>query len=168
MRQHQAIFILTILTTLNSLTFGQTTPQEIDSLLSVLAKTHISKEIMTNQAAIKIVSYGRNVLSLLADKFDDSTLTEVNSDCQNLRLTKGEIAMILADRIEYMPYAKLTNIQNCIMTFCEDNPNLIEYYFFAIRRDDVKEFQGRYKDWLTSGERKKWPPYLNNKKKKTR
>lgn len=167
MKLHAAILILTILTTLNGLSFGQAS-QEIDSLLSVLAKAQNSNEISTKHAANEIINYGKNVLLLLADRFDDNTSTEVNSDCQNFKLTKGEIAMILADRIEYMPYAKLTNIQNCLMTFCEDNPNLIEYYFYAIRRDNVKKFQVRYKDWLKSGERKKWPPYLNNKKKKTK
>jgi hypothetical protein len=159
--------ILFFLILVSSLSFGQTA-QQIDSLLSALTKTQNSKEISTEQEAIKIISYGKNVLPLLAEMFDDNTSTEIYSNCQNLNLTRGEVAIILADRIEYMPYAKLTNVQNCLMAFCENNPNLIEYYLYTIRRDNVKEFQGRYKDWLTSKDRRNWPSNLNSKKKKTK
>ncbi|HOY12607.1 MAG TPA: hypothetical protein PLY70_05680 [Saprospiraceae bacterium] len=144
--------------------FGQT-QLLIDSLVTVLSETKNSIEISKKPEAIKIISYGQKSLTFLSNIFDDQTLTETRSEFQNLVLTKGEIAIILADKIEYMPYGRLTNIQNCLLEFCKDNPNLVEYYLFSIRSNNVKEFQRRYKDWLTSKERKEWTPYLNAKKK---
>lgn len=150
---------------MTSLSYGQT-QFKIDSLLTALYDIENSKELSKRPEGKLIISYGDKVLPMLTAYFTDTTLTEIKSDCQSLNLTKGEVAIILADRIEFMPYAKLTNIQNCLLEFCKDNPNLIEYYLYAIRRDNVKEFQDRYNKWLTSKDRKKWGPYLTNKKKK--
>lgn len=122
--------------------------EEIDSLLSVVIGIQNSKHIVTNPAAIKIITYGDKVLPLLASIFQDTTRTQVKSDCQAVLLNKGEIAIIIADRIELMPYAFLTGIQNCLLAFCEDNPNLIEYYLYAIRRDGAQLFERKYSDWL--------------------
>ncbi|MXV50071.1 hypothetical protein GS399_03735 [Pedobacter sp. HMF7647] len=155
--------ILIYLTLLTSLSFGQSQSQ-VDSLLTALYDTKKSKDISTQKEATQIISFGDKVLPLLTKLFSDNTPTEINSECQGLKLTKGEVAIILADRIEIMPYALLTHIQNCSLEFCNDNPNLIEYYLNAIRRDGVEKFQNRYTDWLDSKDRKQWNPYLTNNK----
>mgnify|MGYP000854478403 CR=1 FL=1 len=160
----QRLILSFFLVLLSGAAFGQT-QLLIDSLVTVLSETKNSIEISKKPEAIKIISYGQKSLTFLSNIFDDQTLTETRSEFQNLVLTKGEIAIILADKIEYMPYGRLTNIQNCLLEFCKDNPNLVEYYLFSIRSNNVKEFQRRYKDWLTSKERKEWTPYLNAKKK---
>ena len=133
---------------------GQTAT-EIDRLISILAKTTDSRDITKKPEARRILDYGDNVLPLLATFFTDTTITMANSDCQKVFLNKGEIAIILADRIEIMPYATLTGIQNCILSFCDDNSNLVEYYVTAIRRDIIS-FQHKYQNWLTSDDRKSW------------
>ena len=133
---------------------GQTAT-EIDSLISILAKATDSRDIAKKPEAKRILDYGDNVLPLLATYFTDTTITMVNSDCQKVFLNKGEIAIILADRIEIMPYATLTGIQNCILSFCDGNQNLVEYYVTAIRRD-IHSFQYKYQSWLTSDDRKSW------------
>ncbi|MFX1621386.1 hypothetical protein JZ972_11070, partial [Riemerella anatipestifer] len=76
-----------------------------------------------------------------ADFFTNSTLTNVKSECQKRNLTKGEIAIIIADQIEKMPYALLTGVQNCLLEFCENNPNWIEYYFGWIKNDGIERFK---------------------------
>jgi len=137
--------------------------QVLDSLLSPLYDIDNSKNISKAPQAKQIMNYGDKVLPILATYFADTTTTNIKSECQNIYLTKGEVAIILADRIEMMPYMTLTGIQNCLMEFCEGNPNLIEYYLTAIRRDNAKVFKEKYSDWLSSDDRKKWPPHVNNK-----
>lgn len=162
MKLHSKILIF--LTLLASLSYGQT-KFKIDSLLTAICDTKKSKDLSLREEAKQLINYGDKVLPYLVNWFTDTTKTEIKSDCQNLTLTKGDVAIIIADRIEVMPYAQLTNIQNCLIEFCKDNPNLIEYYLHAIRRDNVEKFQNRYVNWLRSNERKKWGPYLASKKK---
>ena len=132
------------------------TKTEIDSLLNEIAKTENSKEIINTNEGKKFIEYGWKLLPLLSDFFIDQTETNVNSECVGRNLTKGEIAIIVADRIEGMQYFRLTKIQNCTLTFCEKNLNLIEYYLDAIKRDNVEEFKARYIEWLESNERIEW------------
>jgi len=44
-----------------------------------------------------------------------------------------------------MPYARLTGVQNCQMTYCENNHNFIEYYFPFI--ENISEFQTKFQKW---------------------
>ena len=144
--------------------FAQSRPV-VDSLLSSIYDLNNSKDLAFSHPAKQIIAYGEKALPILSAHFTDTTQTQIKSECQNVYLTKGEVAIILADRIELMRYATLIGIQNCLMDFCKDNPNLIEYYLFAIRRDKLQAFQQRYTAWLNSKDRKKWTPYLNNKRK---
>ena len=123
---------------------------EVDNLLQNLYHIDNSKDLSVNTHGNKLINYGNKILPILVLKFTDSTKTKVRSLCQNSYLTKGEIAIIIADKIEIMPYAKITGIQNCIFTFCGDNPNFIEYYLADIRRQGILSFQKRYKDWIQS------------------
>tara|TARA_Y100000815_G_scaffold273595_1_gene305256 strand:- start:218 stop:652 length:435 start_codon:yes stop_codon:yes gene_type:complete len=123
-----------------NLAFSQT-KSEIDSLLNGISTIENSKEISKTEQARKIISFEQNSLTTLAIFFTDSTMTKVKSECQERNLTKGEIAIIMADQVEFMPYGTLTGIQNCLLTFCENNPNLVEYYLWAIKRDGVENFQ---------------------------
>ena len=115
-----------------------------------IAKTDNSKEISKTEQAQKIIQYGNKILPILADFFTDRTITNVKSECIERNLTKGEIAIIMADRIEIMPYFELTGVQNCLMTFCENNINFIEYYLSYIHRDGTEKFQKKYNEWLLS------------------
>jgi len=139
---------------------------EIDALITEIGKTEDSRNIAKTQPAQKVLSFGAGSLPILAELFTDSTLTNVHSECQKRNLTKGEIAIVLADQIEIMPYATITGMQNCLGTFCENNLNLIEYYLPAIREMGMEEFQRKYVDWLGSDERAAWRPSIDNKPEK--
>jgi len=160
------LLFLTILLNLN-LSFSQT-ESEINSLLNGISETENSKEITKTEQAKKIIAFGENSLTTLAEFFTDTTLTKVKSECQERNLTKGEIAIIMADRIEGMPYFTVTGIQNCLITFCENNPNLIEYYLWAIKRDGTENFKEKYLAWLESDDRIEWTPLLDYKSRKER
>ncbi|MGH1383757.1 hypothetical protein [Kordia sp.] len=147
---------LLLLTLLLNFTFSiSQTKTEIDSLLNRITKTENSKEIIDNVDAKRVIAYGERSLMILANFFVDTTLTKVKSECNDGYLTKGEIAIILADRIERMPYFTVTRIQNCTLTFCKNNPNLIEYYFSSNNFLNNKVFQNRYIEWLYSKDRLK-------------
>ena len=124
------------------------TESKIDSLLNGIAETENPKVIIKTKQAEKIIDFGEKSLPILAIFFNDSTLTKEKSECQERNLTKGEIAIIMADQIQRMPYAQLTGIQNCLLTFCENNPNWIECYLWAVKRDGTEKFQEKYRDLI--------------------
>ena len=150
MKKLQLISIFLVF--ISNFSFSQT-KSEIDYLLDEIGKIDDSKTISNTKSGIKLIEYGREILPTLTKFFSDQNLTNVNSECNQQKLKKGEIAIIIADRIEGMPYYKLTQIQNCNLTFCENNLNLIEYYLPYIEQKGLIEFQKRYKEWLVSDER---------------
>jgi hypothetical protein len=150
-------------------TFGfSQSKSDIESLLDGISKIENSKEITKTEQAEKLIEYGWRILPTLAEFFTDQTQTDVISDCVERNLSKGEIAIIMADRIEMMPYFPLTGIQNCLMIFCEQNPNFVEYYLPYIKRDGIEQFQEKYLKWLSSDDRIDWTPMVNYKTKKER
>ncbi|WP_298511502.1 hypothetical protein [uncultured Kordia sp.] len=135
----------------SSVSFSQS-PAQIKELLDNIASVKNSKDIVTSEAAKKLISYDKKILLALAFHFTDDTETSVVSECQNRTLTKGEIAMIIADHIDSMPYFQLTGIQNCTLTFCEKNPNLIEYYFWFFKTSSEKViFRNKYITYIGTG-----------------
>ena len=147
--------------------FSQT-KTEIDSLLNQIAKNKDSKEITITDEGKNFINFGWKSLPIISEFFFDQTETNVKSECLGRNLTKGEVAIIMADRIEGMPYARVTGIQNCTLTFCEKNINLIEYYLPYIQRDGIEKFQTKYKEWLASDDRKEWTPIIEYKTKRER
>ncbi len=67
-----------------------------------------------------------------------------------------------------MPYATLTGVRNCLLTYCKNNPNLIEYYLFWINNDGVENFKTKYINWLYNKDRLDWPVKLKSKPRKER
>ena len=141
---------------------------EIENLLDGISKIENSKELTNTEQAEKLIKYGWRILPTLAEFFTNQTSTNVKSECLDRILNKGEIAIIMADRIEGMPYARVTEIQNCTLDFCEKNANLIEYYLPYIKSNGIKEFQKNYMDWLVSDDRIDWTPLLTYETKKER
>lgn len=134
--------------------------QETGNLLKAINTAINSKSISKLKPAKKLISQGRILLPLLAEFFSDTSSSLIKSDCQNRFLTHGEVAIIIADKIEIMPYYKITGIQNCTFEICPGNPNGIEYYLWAIKRDGANVFVQKYNAWLNSEDRKQWPPYV--------
>jgi len=160
------LIVFTIVLSPN-LSFSQT-KSEIDALLNGISETENSIGITKTEQAHKIIAFGEKALTTLAEFFTDSTLTKVRSECQKRNLTKGEIAIIMADHIEGMPYFTITGIQNCTLTFCDNNPNLIEYYLWESKKNEIEKFKEKYLVWLESDDRIEWTPLLDFKSKKAR
>lgn len=141
---------------------------DIGKLLSGISKIENSKEITKTEQSEKLIEYGWQILPTLAEFFTDQTQTNIKSECNDRILNKGEIAIIMADRIEGMPYATVTGIQNCTLTFCEQNANLVEYYLPFIERDGIEKFKEKYLSWLASDDRIDWTPLLTYETKNER
>jgi len=148
----KSLSIASFLTLSAFCSIGQTT-QILDSLLLPLYSIGNSKYLSKATAAKCITTYGPKVLPILVSYFSDTTLTNIKSDCQDFYLKKGEVAIIMADRVEMMPYAQLTGFQNCLMEFCKDNPNWIEYYLPEVRKMGLTVFTEKYQKWLTDQHR---------------
>lgn len=152
-----------------SFNFGLSqTKTEIDLLLNEITKAESSKEIINTNEGKKVIEFGWKLLPILSEFFTNKTETNVKSECVGRNLTKGEIAIVLADRIEGMPYAQITGIQNCLGTFCEKNINFIEYYMDFIKRDGVENFQRKYHEWLESDANIGWRPIFDYKSARER
>jgi hypothetical protein len=127
---------------------------DIDKLLTRLEGQ--SEFITKDSLVVKLLKKGVYALPLLSLEFTNRTRSKVYSKCVGDFLTKGELAIILADRIEGMPYFTLTGIQNCTLESCNNNPNFIEYYLTLIRSQGMAlTFQKRYNEWLLSSERRR-------------
>lgn len=147
------ITLIIILISSSTIAFSQT-KSEIEDLLIEVCKVSDSKDIIKNEAASRISDYQEEALEILPDFFMDDSKTEVYSKCLKRKLSRGEVAIILCDRIEIMPYFQLIGMQNFIFSFCENNPNFIESYLDIINKQSAKKFKEKYILWLHSEERK--------------
>ena len=141
-----------------------TSAQTQDDIATLIARLCGQSELLTKDSSVAILlDNGEKLLPVLSKQFTDSTKSTVFSKCTGRYLTRGEIAIILADRIEGMPYFTLTGLQNCTLESCDNNPNFVEYYLEFIRlRSMTKIFQKRYDEWLTSSDRKKYRNTISN------
>lgn len=150
---HNKTFTLSIIFILfSNLIFGQS-DNEIEKLLIDVCRVSDSKDIIRDKSAMQISDYQDKSLNILTDFFIDDSKTEVYSKCLKRKLNRGEVAIILCDRIEIMPYFQLIKMQNTGLSFCKDNPNFVEPYLDIIKKQSTKAFQEKYVKWLHSEER---------------
>lgn len=120
----------------------------IESLMQeIMLGVDSSQHIAYHPAALQVIAYGEVALPVLLEHFADERPIAIYSDCLRRTLNQGELAMILAERIALMPYYQLTGIQNCLLEFCPNNDNLIEYYFDWIAENRTQFIQ-RYTIWM--------------------
>ena len=116
--------------------------QLVDQKLTVTQSEHIIQDPLSK----KIIEGSEKNLFQLANLFSNNTETTIFSKCHNRKITIGEVAIVLADKIEGIPYFVVFRIQNCTMSSCDNNPNFVEYYFSShLRTLQAKE---RYINWL--------------------
>lgn len=148
-------FLFTVISILCGVFASAQSQKDIDDVLIRLSGK--SENITKDSGAQKLIVNGKKLLPELASRFTDSTTSAVFSRCAKRYLTRGELAIIIADHIEGMPYFLLTGLQNCTLETCPDNPNRVEYYLNFIKmRGMQKMFQQKYYDWLNSPERKRY------------
>ncbi len=129
---------------------------EIKSLLNGIPDSIYANSMKIALQSKRIISFGEKALPVLAVSFTDSTISNNKSRCQQKYLTKGEIAILLADLIEPIPYSTVTGAPSCELFFCQENSVLIEYYLPAIKAYGLENFKKKYLLWLVSNEREEW------------
>lgn len=144
--------LIIILISFSGFTFSQS-KGEIENLLADVCKIPDSRSIIKSESVSEISDYQEEALSILPEFFTDDSKTEVYSKCLKRKLTKGEVAIILCDRIEIMPYFQLIGMHNFALSFCQDNPNFIEAYLDIIKKQSTQKFKEKYVLWLNSEER---------------
>lgn len=148
----RALTLSIVLILYTNFVFGQS-KSEVEDLLMDVSKVSDSKDIIKNESAMRISDYQEEALNILTDFFTDDTKTNVYSKCLKRKLSKGELAIILCDRIEIIPYFELINMQNFTLLFCKDNPNFVEPYLDIIKKQSPAKFRDKYVKWLHSEER---------------
>lgn len=123
-------------------------------LQSIDSATTNSKSITDNSIANSIQERGRPMLPLLMKHLSDTTETCIYSDCIGRNLRLGEVVFTILESVDGIPYFLITGIENCTLTFCDDNPNGIEYYFpaeFDSKR--LSRYASNYEEWYYSADR---------------
>lgn len=155
MKQLKLLGILTLL--IAQTAFAQT--KEYTTIILPADLTGTPTSVMSDPGIERLIAKGKNMLPILSKNFADTSLTGVFSTCAGRFLKQGEIAMLIADKIEGMPYLLLTGLENCTFESCDGELLTIEWYLEYIRkRNMISEFSKRYDNWLISAERKKLRP----------
>ncbi len=132
------------------------TAQELPSIASVINHLRVNSKLIDKDSNIqKIIKIGEPILYDLSNKFLDTATSKVYSDCHNRFLNNGEIAMIIADKIETIPALTVIGVQNCMLESCENNTNWVEYYFDFIEKQyyGMLNTKRNYDTWLVSQSR---------------
>ena len=156
-------FALTFLPILLSFALvGQDSSTPICDCLARLEQELDSKKIKDHPCLQRIIGQVKDPV-LLIDDLDNVDSSLVYSHCKSRPLTFGEVALIIMERIEHIPYATALGIQNCTHAHCEDNSNLIEY-FFSYWDDYTYDYLfDEYRNYLQSVRRQEFIEYWKNR-----
>ncbi len=141
---------------------GQDSSTPVCDCLARLEQELDSKEIKDHPCLGRIIGQVEDPLLLIND-LDNVDSSLVYSHCKSRYLTFGEVALIVMERIEHIPYATALGIQNCTHAHCEDNLNLIEYFFSYWDDFTYDNLFDEYRDYLHSSRRQEFIEYLKNR-----
>lgn len=117
-----------------------------NSLLSLSKEIAVSDSIGLSKSGRKLINSGTEILRVLQLSFTDSTITKVYSNPNHRYLSKGELAILVADKIKSIPIARVVGVQQCTPPFDSD----IESYLERIS-DNPEAFTSKYNEWRSTG-----------------
>jgi hypothetical protein len=98
-----------------------------------------------------VIRMDTNVIVELVPVLTDTTLTAISNPCSGSFLTYGQLAFLLIDDIEPVPYALVTERQWDVLGVCSVLPNgFLEYI-----NDNGLRFQEKYNTYFNSQQRQK-------------
>ena len=153
MKKNLVILFLTLVS-FNS--YSQTN-EEIEHLLNeiLLVEGNYDDLIESKQANL-LVSYGKDILPKLVFFFTSTEISKLKLNCFKSNLTKGEIAIIIAEKIESIPKFEIKlPYGDYLFGRCKGNPNWIDDNLPRIRIGGVEQFIQKYNEWLNSSKRKR-------------
>ena len=138
--------ISTMISLIKSVPFHYTSSSQKDiKKLAILNKL--------NDASFQmIVSYDTVAIPYLINKLNDTTLTEIYNSCSKNNFKIGDIAFLLINDIEQIPYSTVTNTQWCLVGQCGKLPD----YFFNYLELNRLEFQLKYRKYYYSIKRQEF------------
>jgi hypothetical protein len=96
-----------------------------------------------------IKSYDSAAIKYLIPPVADTTPTNISSACIPGIYRRGDIAVLLINEIEPIPYATVTHMQGCVPSGCGSIPEGFFLYISANR----KHFQEQYQTYYNSNKR---------------
>ena len=96
-----------------------------------------------------IVKYDTAAISFLINLINDTTTSKAINTCSNSNYKIGDLAVMLINDIEPMPYATITNMQWCLPGEC----GILPYGFMDYVNSHRKDFQSEYQAYYFSNER---------------
>jgi hypothetical protein len=96
-----------------------------------------------------IKNYDSAAIKYLIPLIADTTTTNISSACIPGKYRRGDIAVLLINEIEPIPYATVTNMQGCVPSGCGTIPE----GFFSYISGNRLTFQAAYQTYFHSKER---------------
>ena len=109
------------------------------------------KEVTPDISYLNIIKNRKSSIPYLIRQLTDTTDTEVFSQFSKRYLKRSDLALLLINDIEQIPFAKITQIQWCICCDCFNFPVDFFQYFDKNRL----EFYENYRDYFYSNRRNK-------------
>lgn len=134
---------------------GQASSTPICDCIAQLEQELDSKEIKEISCLKQLIARIEDPIFLI-DDLDNVDSSMVYSQCKSRHLTYGEVAFIIMEHIEPIPYSMALGIQNCTHAHCADNANLIEYFYTYWDTYTYDYLFGKYFEYLHSEERKEF------------
>ncbi len=131
---------------------AQTQDTPIFDYLCQLENDLDSKSIQYNTSLCQIIIETQDPLMLIQE-LENHDPSRVYSTCVSRYLTYAEVALIVMEHIEPIPYFAALGIQNCTRVKCPGNSNLIEYFFAYWGDYNYEYLLRKYRHYLTSERR---------------
>ncbi|TVZ55827.1 hypothetical protein OD91_1095 [Lutibacter sp. Hel_I_33_5] len=148
----------------NSFCSYSQTNEKIEHLLDeILLIDGNYNNIIESKQANELISYGEKILPKLTFFFTSLEISKLSYKCYNYNFTKGEISIMIAERIEPIPNFKIKYpVENYLWAGCKGFPKWVNYNIQKIRVGGLEQFKLIYTKWLNSSKRKR----INRKNKR--
>lgn len=135
----------------------------IETIRCDYLKRQGSSKMISDKAFSYILAKDTFAIPTLIDLLSDTSPSKVKKDSTSY-YKKGDLAAIIINQIEFMPFAKLTQSQWCICCDCGGLPSDFLNFLDSHRL----EFQKNYKAYFKSQERQKSPKPSSKRTSKKR
>ena len=124
---------------------------QIEAIPCSYIKNEISGKTFHDKAFDFILAQDTFAIPILINLLTDTSASKVKNLDANDYYKKGDLAFILINYIEWVPFALITHSQWCICCDCGNLPKDFLQYVDSNRL----EFQNKYRSYYTSEERRK-------------
>ncbi len=157
----KAFTIILLLQVLSCQVYAQVSDNSIDKLFNAVTSpphciivrrdSSINKEVTIDSLYLNIIKDGKSAVPYLIRQLIDTTDTKIFSQFLKRYLKRSDLALLLINDIEHIPFAKITRMQWCICCDCINFPVDFFQYFDKNRI----EFHKNYREYFYSNRQNK-------------